>query len=132
MNIINYDTCTFCSQEPETIKHLFFTCDITKTFWSKLTEIINEKCPEVQVNWNITDVLFGNSKLDTVQNLILLQAKLYVYAQRCNKKQPLINHFRHNIQYLYNTEKFRYWQNNRSELFQTIWDQYKNIFSTGL
>ena len=34
--------CTFCKETPETLIHLFWSCDITSSFWNDVTEWIRK------------------------------------------------------------------------------------------
>ena len=40
MNVVNTDTCFYCQDECESLKHFFFECVIVKCFWSQIEEII--------------------------------------------------------------------------------------------
>ena len=46
MNIRVNDLCTFCLHEKETIKYLFWDCEITANFWNLLKEWLRNKCTE--------------------------------------------------------------------------------------
>ena len=68
MKLTNEDACTFCQSHPETLIHLFNDCEIIKQFWQQLQSYITNKCNLIVYDWTITDILFGNTKLDIVIN----------------------------------------------------------------
>ena len=89
MNITQDESCSFCNNSPETILHLFWMCDISKNFWSQVRTYINSKCGLNMNEFTVFDILFGNTKLDRVINIILLQAKLFLYQSKLNHQLPL-------------------------------------------
>ena len=57
MKIVPSQLCTFCYQEPETIEHLFFNCNVVKNMWLR---IYNE--------WNI---ITGTDNTPTISFCVL-------------------------------------------------------------
>lgn len=42
LKMIESPLCTFCKQEIESIEHLFFYCNVTKSFWEVFCSILLE------------------------------------------------------------------------------------------
>ena len=81
MNIQAKDTCSLCHEVTKTILHLFWDCEVSKQFWIELRRYINNRCGLNIKEWNTFEIIFGSRNLDTVTNLILLQAKLFFVLQ---------------------------------------------------
>ena len=78
MNILNDNLCSFCSNEVESLVHLFCNCNCIKTFWEDLFAYIANKCNLQPITWAVQDILFGHNKLDSMLNKIILQAKSFI------------------------------------------------------
>ena len=85
--------CTFCNEHSETIQHLFWSCQIVKTFWDRLGEAISNKCQHAnRMVFKEKLVLFGLDEFmytDSVCDLIILMAKLYIY--KCKVQNITLN-----------------------------------------
>ncbi|MCU7800901.1 MAG: hypothetical protein KZQ70_12335, partial [gamma proteobacterium symbiont of Lucinoma myriamae] len=127
MKIVNNKSCSFCSEEDETIIHLLCSCRYVDCFWKNLLFYINHKCITTFTLWTEKEILFGLDKSDTVLNKIILQAKYYIYKSKLNNHHPLLNQFKKQILYLYKTEKYIAFKNLKSESFFKDWQKYKNL-----
>ena len=78
MAIKDSNTCTFCSNRPETLEHLFVTCDKILPLWHYYTSITN-----VQVNKRRILLNTFVTNPACVENVIGLIVKQYIYATRC-------------------------------------------------
>ena len=81
LNMTDSPSCTFCKREVESFEHLFFYCDITKTFWEALCSWLGE-CKVKSQPFTIMDIIFGvfNTEDDyIILNHLILTAKFYIY-----------------------------------------------------
>ena len=76
--------CSFCSQEEETLSHLFWHCELsllTQIFWTNLILALNESCVHcLDTIFTETLILFGhkdNVVTDKVLDLLIMLAKFY-------------------------------------------------------
>ena len=73
----------FCQTEVESLEHLFFHCNVTKTFWNLLSSwLIKQKI--MTTSLTLENVLFGVFNVIEdflILNHLLLLAKFYIY--RC-------------------------------------------------
>ena len=89
MGIENDITCSFCRQDRDSINHIFWSCTYVRSFWEQFQIVLNAGCPNatsVTLNENI--VLFGHDihfKSDSTFDLIILQAKFFIYKCKINK-----------------------------------------------
>ena len=124
MNIVVDDSCTFCRNAPETLLHLFYQCPISKEFLTQLFSYIQNKC-NIELNERgVKDVIFGSHKLDKIQNLLLLQAKHFIYFNKINCQIPLIEVFKKRIKLFYRIEKFNATKCFQLSKFERTWDMY--------
>ena len=90
IKMIDWPQCTFCKNEIESLEHVFYNCEITRSFWVALRSWLME-CNINLEPLSIFNVLFGifNSGEDfaTVNRLILV-AKFYFYRCKLNGVKP--------------------------------------------
>lgn len=87
------DTCTFCDNAPETLKHLLWECTITQYFWHRVFSWV-KFCTGSNIRFNETEILFGILMDNFLPfNYIFLVAKKYIYSCKAGKKQPNHNQF---------------------------------------
>ena len=127
MKMVSSDLCTFCKTQAETIQHLFYECNTVQHFWTNLALYMTEKRAEIQTDWNITDILFGNKKFDKALNKILLMAKQFIFNQKLKDKQPLLINFKTYLLFHYKSEKYIAQKNLELEKFNKDWNIYKHI-----
>ena len=84
-------TCSFCRKERDSINHNIYIY-IYWSFWEQFQIVLNagfSNAKSVTLNENI--VLFGqdvNFKSDNTFDLIILQAKFFIYKCKINKTIP--------------------------------------------
>ena len=88
--MIDSPLCTFCQTEVESPEHLFFHCDITKSFWHLLFSWISEQ-NVISTSLMLQNVIFG--VFNVVEdfhslNHIILLAKYYIYNCKLNTIYP--------------------------------------------
>ena len=125
--IADSDKCTFCKTQTETIQHLFYDCHIVTAFWENLARYVNEKCPEIQTDWDITDIIFGNSKFDKALSKIILIAKNFIFYQKLKDTYPLLINFKKYLVLYYKSEKYSAQKNLELERFNKDWNIFKHI-----
>ena len=114
--------CTFCGIEKENCKHFFLECHITRHFWSRLKKFLSKAEDNSPISYESADII-----LNTIHptpkhcfNFITLVAKQYLYASRCQKKNPSFLVFERKIQTLQNYENYFAKKNLRLEQFQNV------------
>ena len=89
MGIENDITCSFCRQDRDSVNHIFWSYTYVRSFWKQFQIVLNAGCSNatsVTLNENI--VLFGHDihfKSDDTFDLIILQAKFFIYKCKINK-----------------------------------------------
>ena len=127
MNIVAVDSCTFCNNAPETLIHFFWECEITKQFLNQLCIFIENKCNIQLNNWNIKEVLFGSCKLDKVQNMLLLQAKYFLFFNKVKCSVPSFECFKKRINSFYKIERYNAIKCFQQTQFEKLWEKYKPL-----
>lgn len=81
--LINFNTCTFCSIQVETIEHFFYDCIQIKSIWLQLAEKLH--LPP----FTMKQVLLGDTRTQniSVENIKLL-TKEYIYKAKINDVHP--------------------------------------------
>lgn len=99
MNISPYDLCTFCSTHSESIRHLFWECNVSKTLWCKIFEELDlyTKIPSLKLNEKI--VIFGyiekeQPNANIFLNMLLIITKQYIYKCKMGLSNPNIEEAR--------------------------------------
>jgi hypothetical protein len=127
MNIRQDNRCTFCKTFPESILHLFWDCPYIKQFWTQLRNYIINQCNIHLNDWSVTLILFGNQSMDKVLNIILLQAKLFIYSNKMKEQKPSMEHFKKRISFFYHIDKYVSMKNMQTNDFEADWEQYRDL-----
>ena len=122
MNILNHNLCSFCSNEVESLVHLFCNCNCIKTFWEDLFAYIANKC-NLQCRTFFLDINL------TMLKKIILQAKSFIYKSKFKNTVPTIPVFLKH-RYMFLTEKIIAKKNLRIEKFNKEWDKYRILVET--
>ena len=88
--MINSPLCAFCQTEVESPEHLFFHCNVTKSFWQLLFSWISEQ-KVILTSLTLENVFFGVFHVVEdfhVVNHIILLAKYYIYNCKLNVIHP--------------------------------------------
>ena len=94
------ELCTFCKISEESLCHLFFDCNFSRSLWHEIESIFN-KAVQVKISLDKKDILFiyeektpklDNSKL-YIMNLFIIQAKYYIHKCKWANKIPSIKEF---------------------------------------
>ena len=132
MKIVENDLCTFCKMHKDSIDHFMWKCQHIQSFWKDLQGLLKEKCQSCTcLHINEKLVLFGvdyGMKTDTVFDLIMLSAKMFIYKCKLNNTQPLLNIFMNEMKYRYRIEMYIAKINNCYNKVMTNWFPYSNIF----
>ncbi len=89
---IGVNVCTFCNADVETLEHLFFSCNLVKTFWEDWQMWLNSNA---HFNLSITyrDILFGlqleDKKKEFGSNNLIILAKFFIHKCRFQKISPI-------------------------------------------
>ena len=105
--------CTYCGQ-PDSISHTFIHCHLSKQFFHKVLQHFNEE-NATSFTQSDEELLFGKF-LNSVQlqrhplqkklNYCMLLAKYYLYNQKLNQIEPVVNEFEKKLKFKYRVEKF--------------------------
>ena len=133
IGIKDHNKCSFCKTHPETLRHLFWDCDIVTTFWHDLQNWLMGECAHiVNLNLTIKDVILGvqnKQRADEILNFILLRAKSFIYSTKCSNSSPQIHAFKKYLLSHYNTEKYSAFSNCLWDKFNKRWMLYKVLFN---
>ena len=125
------ELCSFCQKDSETIQHLFYGCEIVRSFWDQLTSLLNRRCNHSKdFKVNEVFVLFGQSEFiysDYVCDLIILLAKLFIYRCKVQNKSINLRAFLNDVYNRYCCEKMI---NKNSNDFINKWNPYLGIFKS--
>ena len=120
---IQSDLCTFCSQDKETILHLFSECQFSRNVWRNLKIWMSNVLHE-NINIETIDILFCNAGMSNIQNMIILLVKFYIYQQRMKKSLPDFNGFTEYLKKYQKTEKLIYYNKNEYMKFIDRWNPF--------
>lgn len=127
MNLGINDQCTFCSEEKETIKHLFWDCEIVSYFWNSLKLLLVDNCGIENINFTVADIIFGNQIYDEILNRILLLGKRFIYRMKIEQKVPSFIGFKHIIAFQFKTDKYIAAKTQTQEKFEQKWNKYRPL-----
>ena len=103
--IISSPLCSFCNSENKTPIHLFYSCNQTKSLWSKLQELMNS---EILLPQNTPQSAFfgfpDNKENFEIINHLHLIFKYYLFKVRDTRKASLEG-LKKNVIKIYNIKK---------------------------
>ena len=111
--VSNNSKCTYCGQ-PDSISHTFIECHHSKQFFQNVLQHFNEE-NATSFTQSDEELLFGKS-LNTIGqlqrppllkklNYCMLFAKHYLYNQKLNQIEPVLNEFNNRLNFKYRVEK---------------------------
>ena len=81
INKADNNTCTFCKQEIEIIKHLFCECETVKEFWNNRNNWLLRHA-NLRLNLEEKTIIFSCQKKNSFMNFLLVLAKFYIYKTK--------------------------------------------------
>ena len=104
LHLINYmenDRCTFCDRFPETLLHLFFSCQFVQRYWNDLLRYASANglghiCDK--------DKFFGDTESNLKTHYVTL-AKYVIYENRRRGTRPSFSEFREYLKRDFQTER---------------------------
>ena len=132
--IIPSALCSFCTQEEDSISHLFWSCDNVNTFWMELQLMLKDKSPKcTNLAFHEKLILFGSqsrTENDVVIELIILLAKFYIYKCKLEKIIPRTNVFLNMLRHRYRILKYAAFVSMQNDTFDMDWTAYQSIISS--
>ena len=130
--LVESPLCNFCRQEPETLQHLFWTCEIVNQFWEALTLLIQDKCPHTHhLRFEEKLILFGKSEnvwTDKGLDMLIIWSKFFVYKAKLAKTQPRIQACMQTLNLRWMMERYISTVNGSQTKFDRIWSPYLPLF----
>lgn len=91
------EPCAFCSQEDETLEHLFFSCSVTKYFWHCVTNWLKLKMDKIR-QLNLEQIIYGNENLPKEIfkscNIVIIMGKYHIHKCKWQNKNPSLTVFK--------------------------------------
>ena len=116
--------CTFCGKVPETLTHLFVSCEEVKELWINVKEWCEQKyCVRVMIDSK--SIITGQlvEQKTHVINLIGLLLKFFVYRQRCLKGSIHYTVFKQFVRKVEGIEKYISVKNGKEIIHRKKWDR---------
>jgi hypothetical protein len=110
--------CTFCSDEAESLEHLFFQCQYSSELWQTFTYWFEMKTSKT-ININICTALLGNPNESLLFNHLLVIIKRHIYQCKYAKIKPNFDEVVNRIKFYRSIEKYIYLENE--DLFTKKW-----------
>ena len=80
IQVIDYDLCTLCGDEEETIQDLFYYCHKSQDLWDCVKQWIFNKT-NINIDFTIENILFGEHKnIFNPLNFIVMNTKYYIIS----------------------------------------------------
>ena len=82
--------CNFCNEAKEIILHLFWECNIVKSLWLEMAEILKNKC-NVEIPISAQHIILGSDMLDYSINIFIVLIKYYIYSCRFSGQKQCVS-----------------------------------------
>lgn len=128
INKIENNRCSFCEQEPETIKHLFVDCPKVTEFWESVKHWLQI---HGNLNLNITDkaIIFAWQKEKSLINQVIVVAKYYIYKTKFTSKRLSITGFQLLLKRKFKNEQYIARINNSYNKFLGKWSSLFHVLN---
>ena len=127
MGIKNVSTCSFCKNQVETIKHLFWDCQLSNSFWDEIKSWINSKCTDVNTNWTSSDIILGNEHLNKATLNLILLGKYTLYRCKLQNSVPSFNLYKSYVDILLKIQLYNAKKENNVPKFDKEWGKYLSL-----
>lgn len=127
MGLKTDDKCTFCLEEKETLKHLFWDCEHVQHFWDCFKLLLMDNCGIENINFTTIDIIFGNPMFDEILNKLLLLGKQFIYRMKIEEKMPSFNAFKNTIALQYKIDKHISVKTQTQNTFEQKWKTYIDL-----
>lgn len=112
-------SCTYCKKESENLKHMFWTCEQSQSFWKNVIEWLKTKQGKPTIN--IESVLLGANCDDVLYHLIVL-AKMYLYSKRIHDENYTLIGYKMYLKYTKEIEFQIAKERNRVDMWTEKWN----------
>ena len=114
--------CSYCNEDNETIKHLFYDCKLTQNLWSQIKNFFQNilYIPDLDLQSAVVGFLNENNNNNILLNNILVTFKMTLYKNR-EKHSATINNIIKNIVSRKKIEEAVALENNRLAFHQQKW-----------
>ena len=134
MGVTANTQCGFCNDEKDSTEHMFWECACIRRFWTSLETILKEKC-EGALNVKFTQnlVLFATEidiKTDTVFDLVILEAKQFIYKCKLDNCLPTLSCFLQQLMLKYKIDEYNAKISGELPTFILNWLCYKPVLKT--
>ena len=121
--------CRKCTNNPETLMHLFDECPVVATFWTKIQEHVERK-----INLNLTtnfDILLGHllsHQSKSPINILILLTKKYIFDSFRRNISLRLDGLIHRLKQFYIEEELLAILRNKHSYFQAVWEKWQPVF----
>ena len=105
--LVSSSLCEFCQIEIETVSHVFWECMYVQTFWMQLKDCLNANGIEINITFKTTTfgILERYANENRLNNFMILQAKYFIFINKCKKSLPSWQAFKSYMKNRMNIEK---------------------------
>ncbi|KAH3746366.1 hypothetical protein DPMN_180773 [Dreissena polymorpha] len=124
----NSNLCDFCSENIETIEHLFWECKHIQPIWNQLISFLEQQQLNVKLSFLI--VSFGINSLKSIDgnnivNFMVILMKYFILNMKYKKQVPNFNCFVHSLKLKIQIEKEIALSNDTLQIFEQKWNRIK-------
>ena len=126
-NIKQSNICDFCSMHVESVKHLFWECTHTQSFWTALSTYLNSINFSTPIDYKTISLgICTTGSVNTIlaKQFILTLAKYHIFKQKCKNNLPNINQFKHELTYKIEIEKIIAFKNDQLAIHNQKWNAF--------
>ena len=121
---ITNDNCSFCLQQQETLKHIFFECPKVQELWNQVEQYLSSRYTQATWHLSPTNIILNRITQggNHCENFICLITKQFIYQQRCLKQQLCFYTLKTRIRNIENMEKYIAIKNARLGTHNRKWN----------
>ena len=124
---VEFETCTFCKETPETIVHLFWDCPVTNIFIKEILSRLKEKY-STSLKLNPTN-WFLLTDLSNVEVLIVTLIKAHIHKSRLKVSKPSAEVMIQNIKFEVTKDYHIAKRDNNEKAFEQRWGELQKLLN---
>ena len=119
--------CTFCKNEIESLEHLFYNCEMTRSFWVALRSWLVEYNINLKPSsvFNVLLGIFNAGEDFVIVNHLILEAKFYIYRCKLNGVKPAMRVLKTKIGAIHNIQGRIAFMRNTVKFYDKKWEKIK-------
>ena len=129
IKVIDNNRCSFCSDNEESLQHLFFNCNYVQTLWLYLNDLFQKH--SIKVSFLDPVIILLGGDFNKVLNVIIILVKFYIFHSKVKKTIPTVEGLRRSLKDYFELQRGIHFR-NMSPIWERYWLPWFNFLQLNL